>query len=165
MAKAVKKEISIVERRLKSGSIFSAGSKPIPLVDPSRWQVRVVNTQISDARQWEMQAEKGWVYLEAADLAVQPHEIGFRELDGRLVRGAHGHEVLMKMEQADYRAIAKHKDTTNRANTFSPKANKDAILAAASAREGDGDQAASYLQRAVQNVKITDSVERVPLED
>ena len=165
MAKAVKKEISIVERRLKSGSIFSSGSKPIPLVEPDRWKVREANTDISDSRLWDLQAEKGWVYLELADLAVAPHEIGYRELDGRIVRGPHGHLVLMKMAKPDYQAIVQEKDARNRANTFSAKANKDAILAAASSREGDGDRAASYLQRAVQNVSVTDSLERVSLED
>lgn len=157
---AKKRDISIIERRLKSGAIFSAGSKPIPLAEPNRWTVRIVNTQISDARQWDMQADKGWVYLEAADLAVDPIQIGFRELDGRIVRGTQGHEVLMKMEIKDYKAIVKMKDVENRKNTFGAKANKAAILAAA-----PSDQAADYLNKNIGNINITDSMERVSLEE
>lgn len=164
MAKAAKREISIVERRLKSGSIFSAGSRPIPLVEPHRWTIRIVNTEISDARAWDMQAEKGWIYAETADLAVQPHEIGFREQDGRLVRGQRGQEVLMKMAIKDYKAIQAHKDGENRLRTFSAKANKDAILSAAQTQPG-GDHGADFLSRTIQSMEIKDSLERVPLED
>jgi hypothetical protein len=158
-----KREISIIERRLKSGSIFSAGSKPIPLVDPKTWTIRIVNTEISDARSWDMQSDKGWVYLERADLAVEPHEIGFRELDGRIVRGTRGQEVLMKMKHTDYKQVQILKEATNRKNTFSPQANKAAIVNAASAQHGD--QAADLLNRAVQTMEIKDSVERVSLEE
>lgn len=162
MAK-VKKAISIVERRLKSGNIFSAGSKAIPLAEPGRWAIRVVNTAISDDRLWQMQAEKGWVYAEEADLAVAPHEIGFRVLDGRIVRGQQGQEVLMKMERTDYAAIQKQKDAENRTRTFSKTANKSAMVGAASA--GLGDEAATFLNRAIQSVEIKDSLETVNLED
>ena len=160
---AKKREISIVERRLRSGSIFSSGSKPIPLVDPTQWTVRIVNTQISDARQWDMQAEKGWAYLERSDLAVDPQELGFRELDGRIVRWTQGHEVLMKMRISDYKAIQKMKERMNRENTFGAKANKAAILNAAQAEPG-GDEGADFLNRAVRSMSITDS-RGVPLED
>lgn len=165
MAKAVKKEISVVERRLKSGRIFSVGSRPIPLAEPNRWIVRTVNTQISDARAWEMQAEKGWVYATAADLAVAPTEIGFRELDGHIVRGTQGQEVLMKMEKADYAAIQKQKEAENTRNTFSAAANKAAILSAAHADPTVGDQGAEFLNRSISSLEIKDSRERVSLED
>ena len=163
MAKATKQPISVVARRLKSGSIFSAGSKPIPLAEPARWNVRVVNTTISDDRLWQMQADKGWVYLDVADLAVAPHEIGFRELDGRVVRGQQGQEVLMKMPRQDYKAVQAMKEAENKRTTFSPKSNKQAIVGAASSELGD--QAASFLNRAVQSVDIKDSRETVNLED
>lgn len=159
-----KREISVVERRLKSGSIFSAASRPIPLVEPDRWTVRIVNTQISDARLWEMQADKGWIYAEVSDLAVKPEEIGFREQDGRVVRGTQGHEVLMKMPKQDYAKIQKAKDDANRKNTFSQKAIKDSILGAVQAEPG-GDQGADFLSRNIQNITVTDSREAVSLED
>ena len=109
MAKS-KPTISVVERRLKSGSIFATSGRPIPLKEPKRWTLRIVNSQISDGRVWDMLAEKGWAYLEVDDLAVPAQEIGFRVQDGRIVRGTHGSEVLMKMEQADFAAVQKQKD-------------------------------------------------------
>jgi hypothetical protein len=158
------KAISIVERRLKSGSIFSASSKPVPLVDPDRWTIRIVNSQISDNRIWDMQADKGWVYAAPSDIAVPLHEIGFREQDGRVVRGQHGHEVVMKMERDDYAAVQKAKDAENRKQTFGAKATKEAILSAA-AGEQDGDRGAEFLSRAVQTVNVSDSRELVNLEE
>ena len=159
-----KREISVVERRLKSGSIFSASSRPIPLTEPDRWQVRIVNSQISDNRLWEMQADKGWVYAAVEDLAISPHEIGFRVQDGRLVRGQHGHEILMKIERKDYVAIQKLKDTENRTNTFGDKAIKQAVLAAAAA-EPDGARGAEFLERHLQGVSVRDTRGPASLED
>lgn len=164
MAKGAKREITIVERRLQSGSIFAASSRPIPLVDPKRWTVRIVNSQISDARLYEMQADKGWVYAELGDLAVKPEEIGFRVQDGRIVRGTHGQEVLMKMEQKDYRAIQTYKDAENRRNTFGSKALKATVVGAAQAEPG-GERGAEFLNRHLQNITVTDSKELVSLED
>ena len=160
-----KRSVSIVERRLKSGSIFSASSKPIPLVDPDRWTVRVVNAQISEARVWEMQADKGWVYAEPTDIAVPVTELGFRVQDGRIVRGQHGSEVLMKMERADYAAVQAAKDVENRRQTFGKKAVKDAIIGAAGSAEGIGSQGAEFLSRNLDNVTVTDSREAVSLEE
>ena len=159
-----KKPISIVERRLKSGSVFTAGSKPIPLTEPDRWTIRIVNSQITDARLWEMQAEKGWVYLEVADLAIQPEEIGFRVQDGKVVRGTHGHEVLMKMPKADYQAIARLKDRENRKNTLGDKAVKAAIVSAAD-REDQSGRGAEFLDQAVNRIEVKDELERVRLDD
>ena len=131
-------------------------SKPIPLAEPDRWTVRIANSQISEGHIYDLQSEKGWVYASAADLAVAPHEVGLTERDGRLVRGDKGSEVLMKMERADYAAVQKLKDQTNRVQTFGQKATKAAIMNAASA--GLGDQGASFLQRAVPNsLEVRDS--------
>lgn len=159
-----KREISIIERRLKSGSIFSASSRPIPLNEPDRWTVRIVNTQVSNNHLYEVQADKGWVYVAVDDLAVEPHEVGFRVQDGRVVRGEHGHEVLMKMEKADYAAIQKAKDAANRANTFGSKAIKQTILSAAQS-EPDGERGADFLSRNLENISVTDSREAVSLDE
>jgi len=150
--------VSIVENRLKSGRIFGQSSKPIPLTDPDRWTVRIVNSKISNSHLYDMQAEKGWVYAVLGDLAVRPEEVGLRELDGRLVRGTQGEEVLMKMERTDYAAIQKAKDKANREQTFGKKALKSAVVNAAS-REVDGDEGAEFLNRAVNRIQVTDSRE------
>ena len=163
-AKGEKRPLSIVERRLKGGSIFGTSSKPIPLVEPDRWSLRVVNSQISNTRVYDMQAEKGWTYATVEDLAVKPEEVGLRELDGRIVRGTHAEEVLMKMERADYRAIQKVKDATNREQTFGKKAIKDTILGAVQ-QEPDGDRGADFLNRSINRITVKDSLERVDLSE
>lgn len=163
MAK-VKKAVSIVDRRLKSGSIFGSSSKPIPLVEPERWTLRIVYSKISNAHLYDMQAEKGWVYAQPEDLAVNPVEVGFQIMDGRIVRGTQGEEVLMKMERTDYQAVQKAKDRANRENTFGKKAIKQAIVNAA-AQEPGGDQGAEFLTRAVEAVSIKDSRELVSLDE
>jgi hypothetical protein len=157
-----KKPISVVDRRLASGSVFAASSRPIPLVDPKAWELRIINTQISDQRLWEVQADKGWVYAEPADIAVPVSELGLREQDGRIVRGTQGHEVLMKMPKGDYRRIQAMKDAENKTRTFGDKRKlKQDVVTAAAVELGD--QAASFLNRA--SVTVTDSTERVSLEE
>lgn len=159
-----KKPISIVDRRLASGSIFAASSRSIPLAEPGRWTLRIVNTQISDQRLWEIQSDKGWVYAEVADLAVDPAEVGFRVQDGRIVRGTQGAEVLMKMELADYKRIQSMKDAENKRQTFGDKTKiKNDIVSAAGAQLGG--EAADFLSAHVKNVNISDTKELVSLED
>ena len=170
-ATSSKPRISVIDRRLKSGAVFGLGSQAIPLTEPDRWSLRVINTQISDGRLWEIQAEKGWQYVVAADLAVSPHEIGFRDLDGHIVRGMHGQEVLMKMERRDFASVQKAKDAANRASTFGKKGIKESILRAAAqpaAEDGSGglggsDRGAELLDRA--GLGVIDSRERVSLDE
>ena len=163
MAKG-KKPIGIIDRRLASGSVHTVGGRSIPLVEPQRWTVRVVNSQISDARLWEMQAEKGWVYAEEADISIPVHEIGYRVMDGRLVKGERGQLVLMKMLQSDYAKIARAKDDANKEQTFGAKAVKNSIVNAVASEPG-GDQGAEFIQNAVRSITVTDSREAVSLED
>ena len=158
---AKKKEISIIERRLQSGSIFGTSSKPIPLKEPKAWTLRIVNSDVNNQHLYDMMAEKGWVYATVDDLAVKPDEVGFRELDGRIVRGTKGSEVLMKMPAADYKAVAKEKDRVNRAQTLGKRATRNTILNAMHAA-GD-DAGGSFMEKALNSAQIEDSVERVPL--
>lgn len=150
-----KRKLSVVERRLASGSVFTASSRPIPLKEPDAWVLRVVNTAISDDRLYAMQAEKGWVYALPEDLAIDPVEVGLKVLDGRIVRGDKGTEVLMKMPTAEFAAIQKMKDAENRKMTFGKKATKDAILSAASQQLGD--EGTEFLSRTVQSMDIKDA--------
>mgnify|MGYP001579820631 FL=1 len=164
---AKKREISVIERRLQSGQIFALGSDAIPLREPTRWVLRIINTQISDAHLWSMQAKKGWVYAEPDDLAVKAEEIGFRVQDGRIVRGTQGAEVLMKMASPDFAAVQRQKDAENRAHTFGAKALKASVVKAAETKPDDPDAAkgAEFLDRHLAGITVTDSVERVPLDE
>lgn len=159
-----KKSLSIVDRRLASGSVFAASSRPIPLVEPKRWEVRIINTQISDQRLWEVQADKGWVYAEESDIAVDVSELGFRVQDGRIVRGTQGAEVLMKMAKADYQKIVSMKDAENKSRTFGDKRKLKADLVAAASGQL-GDDAATFLNDHMKNVTVQDSRELVSLEE
>ena len=163
MAKVTTKvPISVVDRRLKSGAIFGLGSKAIPLVEPRQWSLFIANTELSNSRLWEIQAEKGWIYVTPEDLAVKPEEIGFRELDGHIVRGVHGQEVLMKMPQTKYAAVQKMKDAHNRETTYGVEATKRAIANAARAEPGASGPALAALDRA--QLTVIDSTEHVSLE-
>lgn len=164
MAKA-KKAISVVERRVQSGSIFRAGSRPIPLKEVDRWELREVNSAISDQHLYEMQADKQWTYLAVEDLDVKPEDIGYRVLDGRLVKGQQGHIVLMKMEKSDYKAVQKAKEAENRRQTFGKKAVRQSILSQAAGAEGVGDEGADFLARNLNKIQVTDSLERVSLDE
>ena len=158
---AKKREISIIDRRLQSGSIFGTSSKPIPLKEPKAWALRIVNRHVNNQHLYDMQAEKGWVYATEDDLAVRPDEIGFHLMDGRIVRGTQGEEVLMKMPLSDYKLVAKEKDRVNRETTLGSKAAKRTIMNAMHAA-GD-DQGAEFMQKALRSAKIEDATERVPL--
>ena len=158
-----KKPISVVERRLQSGQVFTAGSSGIPLKEPKRWMIRWANSQISADHVFVMRAEKGWEYVGLDDLAVDPVEVGAHVLDGKIVKGDKGQEVLMKMPAKDYRALQMQKDAENRKQTFGSKATKQAIVAGASSQLGD--QAASYLHDQLHNISVTDSREVVNLEE
>lgn len=164
MAKAKEKRpLSIVDRRLASGTIFGSNSQPIPLVEPDRWTLRIVNTKVSNSHLYNMQAEKGWVYAAPEDLAVKPEEVGLQVLDGRVVRGTQGDEVLMKMEKQDYKSIQKMKDAENRKRTFGLKQNKTDIVNAAAGSLGE--EGAAYLNRAINRVNIVDSREPMQADE
>lgn len=159
-----KKPISLVERRMKTGSIFAASAREIPMKEAGRWAIRIVNSAISYSHLLDMKEQKGWVFADPDDLAVKAEDVGFRILDGRIVRGTHGEEVLMKMERSDYAAVQKMKDQMNRQTTFGKKAVKASILEAAG-KEPGGDEGADYLNRTTSSMTVTDSIERVHLED
>lgn len=159
MAK-LKKEISVIERRLQSGTVFTAGSRPIPLKEPKRWTIRWVNATISADHIFAMRADKGWEYVTLDDLAVDPVEVGANVHDGKIVKGDKGHEVLMKMPLKDYRILQQHKDLENRKQLGKQKT-KEAIVAAAGATHGD--QAAAFLQQT--DIGVSDSRSVMNLEE
>lgn len=169
MTKDTKKPaISVVERRLKSGAIFRAASSSIPMREVGRWALYIGNADISPQRIHELLAQKGWAYVSREDLAIEPEAIGFREMDGRIVSGQHGHEILLKMERADYAKVQAEKDRLNREQTFSKKGITDTLVNQAAQDEDKGGlgrdgRAAEFLSRAP--LGVVDSRERVSLDD
>jgi hypothetical protein len=97
---------------------------------------------------------------------VEPHEIdgtaedfGFDVREGRVVRGERGHEVLMKMPAADYRAIQMAKDAHNKAANSGARL-KSAVVEQTAATHGD--QAASLVNR---SITIQETRAPEPLEE
>lgn len=162
--KPKKRKISVIERRLKSGSIWAVSAGGIPLKEPKRWTLRIVNAEVRNGRVREMQHDKGWEFAEPGDLAVEPYEVGFSILDGRIVRGQHSQEVLMKMERADYAEVVKLKEQAVRKDTFGTKAAKQTVLNAAAVEDPTGN-ASDFLNRAINSIQVEDSIERIPIEE
>lgn len=157
-----KRQVNVIDRRLKSGSIWGNTTVPIPATEPGRWTFREVNTQISHDHLYQMIHSKQWEYASPGDLACDPGMFAFREQDGRLVKGTHGELVLMKMPSEDFSAVQKEKARVNRVSTFGSA--KAAVLAAASS-EPDGGRGADLLDRQLQSLTVTDTRERMPLEE
>jgi len=104
-------KVSILDRRLNHP--FGSPSVPITLTTPGQWAIRVVNSTMRPGRIHDMTQNKGWVFVLPEELDGTPDELGFKAVDGRLVRGEHQEEVLMKMPQRDYDQIHAAKEAMN----------------------------------------------------
>lgn len=151
-------KVSVVERRLANP--FGAPSVEITLKTAGRWAIRIVNSAIRSGRYYDVVHNKGWVPVEPGELDGRPEEYGLKELDGRLVRGDRGEEVLMKMPEADYEAIQRAKAEHNLKGLGKKQVLESAASMAAS--QGMGDQAAETIYRS--NMEITDSRVAMDLE-
>lgn len=129
-------------RRL-AGSPFGAGNKALPLKEPGRWATYLENTYANDSAFIDMRA-KGWEPMTADDLACAPSDVGFRvSVDGYLVRGKEGQEMLFKMTVEDHALMTDAKTAANMKGIGSRKKIQADIAEAASGQLGD--EAADYL--------------------
>ena len=154
MAKTLPK-ISVIERRLAHP--FGAPSVPITLKDGQSWAIRIANDKVRTGRVHQMTG-LGWMFVEAEEIDGKPEDFGFRAVKGRLVRGEHGEEVLMKMPQADFDAIQDAKAAINIKN-LGQKQTKEAVAQATAVEYGSeaGDTV-------FQHIDVKDGRERVELE-
>lgn len=157
----VKERSELVTRRLKDP--FGHVQQAIPLKEPKRWELHVANSTAHAGRIAEM-LTKGWVFVTADDIEGPIQDHGYELRDGRVVRGHRGEEVLMKMEQEDFRAIQKAKAAQNIQSTFGAKDVKNAIVERA-AQEPDGDRGASFLERSLRHIEIKDSLDTIPADE
>ena len=155
MATAKPVNVSVIERRLQGGNVFRESSQPIPLVEPNVWTLRWENSKISPNHMWDIIHIKGWVYAQPEDLACPVDEIGASLLDGKIVRGERGDEVLMKMLASDYRRVEQRKSEQNMLQTFGKSRLKAAIVSGVAAEHGD--QAAAFVSRNVHAITVTDT--------
>lgn len=111
MAKAKKvPSVSVLDRRLLHP--FGAPSVAVTLKE-GEWEIRIVDSQMRPGRLHDMRHNKGWEFVNAEELDGSADEYGLKVVDGRLVRGENGREVLMKMPKATYDAILARKTELN----------------------------------------------------
>ena len=107
--------VSVINRRLQNP--FGTPSREIPLRGDksSGWVVRTFSSDPEHPnRHYDAVHRMGWVPLTKMDLAVSAESLGFTiATDGRIVRGPHGHEVLMAMPHAEFVAIQEAKSREN----------------------------------------------------
>lgn len=125
------------------GNPHGAGSRTVPLKEPTRWQTYIANTYVDESAFLRMR-ENGWVPLTPEDLDCTVEESGFRlSTDGYLVRGPQGQEMLFKMPSEDYRLLAQVKTEYNLKGIGSAKKIKADMAEAAAGSMGD--EAGSYI--------------------
>lgn len=129
-------------RRL-AGNPFGGGSRALPLKEPARWHTYIGNTY-ADEGEFVTLRELGWEPLRADDLACPVDESGYRQsVDGYLVRGPQGQEMLWKMSVEDYRLMSAAKTDANMKGIGSAKKIKQDMADAAAGSMGD--EAANYI--------------------
>lgn len=158
MAKKLPK-VSVVDRRKLHP--FGAPSQAVTLKTPGQWAVRIVNSKSRTGRLHDIIHNKGWAYVTPEELDGTPDELGFEAKDGRLVRGEHGEEVLVKMPQRDFDEIQDAKARLNLKN-LGGKQMRDAV--AQEAAVAHGSQAGDAVARQFDRMEINDSREQVELE-
>ena len=148
--------ISVIERRLQGAAadVFRTSSRPIPLKEPDRWEVRWTNTDISPDHLYNRLHHGGWVYATVEMLTVHPDELGAMVQGDRIVKGVRGAEVLVVMEKADYRRLVDKKAEINIRDTFGKKKIKEAMVAQTAVAHGP--EAAEFIAKSVTDMRITD---------
>ena len=151
-------KISVLDRRKLHP--FGAPGVPITLRDGGAWALRIINTKMKVGRYHEVVHAKGWVPVLPEELDGTPDEYGFAAKDGRLVRGEHSEEILMKMPQKDYDEIADAKARKNLEGMTAKKSKQTAVDATAAQF---GDEAAESVNRS--NMTVEDSRVTMELEE
>ena len=150
-------KISVLERRLQHP--FGAPSVPITLKDGQRWAIRWANDHVRSGRVHQI-LQMGWTFVTPEEIEGRAADFGFRVLDGRIVRGEHGEEVLVKMPQRDFDLIQKAKAQKNLEGLGGRKAVDD-IANRTAAKFGD--EAAETVSRS--EITVTDSRIAIDLEE
>jgi len=157
MAKKATPKVSVLERRLENP--FGAPSVDIQLKE-GQWALRVINANVRSGRIYEVIHHKGWEFVLTDELPMKPEELGFRNLDGHVVRGEKGEEVLVKMPKKMFDDIQQAKAEHNIKGLGKKQTLESAAQMAAA--QGLGDQAAETIYRS--NMQINDSRVSVDLE-
>lgn len=135
---------SILDRRLLHP--FGAPSVPITLKDGGLWEIRIVDSQLRPARLHDARHTKGWEFVGPHEIDGSADEYGLRVMDGRLVRGENGREVLMKMPKDMFDRIAQAKAEQN-LKGLGKQATRE--LAAQATAKAFGDEAGDTVHKTV----------------
>lgn len=102
--------VSVLDRRL----LHPFGSPSIGVtLKEGDWEIRIVDSQQRPGRLHDMRHNKGWEFVMPEELDGTADEYGLRVVEGRLVRGENGREVLMKMPRETYLKIQARKTELN----------------------------------------------------
>ncbi len=159
MAKKILPKVSVLDRRKLHP--FGAPSQAVTLKTPGLWAIRIINSKSRAGRLHDVIHNKGWVYVTPEELDGTPDEQGFEAKDGRLVRGEHGEEVLVKMLQSDFDQIQDAKSRLNLKNLGAKQMKESAAQETAVAH---GDQAGETVASQFKHLEVNDSRERVELD-
>ena len=163
---------SVVKRNTSIAARLASpmGGRSMPIASRQKdehgrswFEFYVENGAIHDDQVRNTHQQLGWDFATVEDLEGPPGDYGFELRQGRLVRGLRGQEVLMRMHREDRAAIAKAKTELNLRQALGPMAVKQAIVEKASADLGD--ESASFLNDQLSKVTITDTMERIPLDE
>ncbi len=162
---AVVERSEILERRLANP--FGGGALEIPCKLKDRKNkpllvFRIVSGDIGPDHVYRAVKVKGWEFAQPEDIDGDPQDYGFEFRNNRLVRGTRGQDVLMKMRAVDFAAVQQAKSDKN-SSALKGRAQKQAIVEGAGREIGD--EGATFLERSIQNVEITDTRERIPMDE
>jgi hypothetical protein len=163
-------KIDIVERRIRSGGSNELPLRAVALKDqPEPMVTRIINTDLP-GRYWQTTEDLGWT-------PVAPEELlggvsgDLRVVDGRVVAGEHGKEVLVKMPRRLYEAVSRAKADRLERSMQSAAAMRRSMTRNMEADAAQTDRAgAERLERAAERLggieidQLTVSKERVALE-
>lgn len=149
-------KIDVLERRLAHP--FGAPSVAITLKDGQAWAIRWVSDSVRTGRIHQILG-MGWEFVTPEEIDGRPADYGCRVLDGRLVRGEHAEDVLVKMPQAMFDKIQWAKAAKNLENLGGTKGKTQAAEAVA---KQFGPEAADTVYRS--SMEVNDSREIMDLE-
>jgi hypothetical protein len=156
MAKPRSERLSVIDRRLQHP--FGTPSRAIPLTGAKTgW---VVRTFCADAehpnRHYDAVSRLGWEPLTPEDVAVSVESLGFTlSADRRIVRGPHGHEVLMAMPADAYAKVQQAKADHN-LRAVKPKATRESVADATG--KAYGDEAGATIQKHFSQQDVVETI-------
>jgi len=141
-----KRQVEVIERRLKGGHLFTTPSQAIPLKDAAM-RPRWFNRGISDDRFFVAEQQKGWVKVHKDDVASLDAISGYNLTpEGYVTRGPRGEEMLYMMPKSDYDAIALAKAEANTRALGSERGRTEKVAEATASAFGP--QAGEYIEQA-----------------